>query len=1026
MVGIRKRLQGLISILLAIAPPLGLAQPKVDVNADYECCNYQTGEIVGVMTMAQCMGQPYHVPKIPGNPGADKLCTKPVTPVTVEPSTPVYQDTPVWIAYKPNIPNGSFEEWQGDKPKGFGTYSKVTRDDIPGFNDFETVFRSSDALDGNYSMKLKNFKPDVNDLFRGQNVPAIARQEAEKIVISAGSISCREDCPLNTGTQSGKGDINITTLPISGSGNALCGAYKSNLVGGDTLSVSLSVRAGNTLVGGATLFDILTAKLSKATAGWTKFRIPIAKLPGNQGAVPDNGILQFQILPGGFSSQNPLVVNRVSKDSEVLIDSIHFCGGLDLQITDAESSGGFIVPEDKEASDGALAFVNLDNDDDDKAFDYQDKDGVSGGDNDLVQLLLQLSNDSKGTVELRQLSGQDKVRLWTANTKRDFEEYTDLGNPLTLPSNFRDNGTYFEKVIWVEGIAASENTGDIAFELIYIPEGGSEKSQQSDTVKLSVLAVDSVTWKGKNNNSEFDDNDLTMDPNHPRNEGRKDTAPRNDNYDAPLRVFPGKRFIGNKATEKRRNTLDVEITLNVKPPRETDIYLRVFDVDDPSANLNDIDDEMLPDDNRGKPAPDAGTFTASKKDWTTVAVSELTTTTEFQVTMQPGDNFRIAAGFDEKYLQKLANDDTQLKGQWQDGARIVDAAMLRLGLAAENAEIPDPGSWLSDTLTVWRFLHIERDSMASVTGNIIEGKIIDVVPGPSKTIGGKTYDTWAIKTNINIASQRPPSSKFSHGQADSFQGGELRLGKTLFAVYGNTAHGDGKLDEFHVKSSLLDDPSIRELVKNKSFKVEDDDFRQWPVAGAKSPIALTDADAIPLPPIDRLLPSDDNPYFKAYVFPRTDTIRSQPGAEKFLANIATDSDLDYIRGFFAHFDQADHEDDPDLWTVYLLGAYQGVHWEDADGILPNGTPVGGVAGEADGAGGQGAMIYWASGAELENTHQSSPGWRLIDAPAHEIGHLFGGEHNDGGLMSDGVGNHGAPSDFFSEATLIKIRRALHP
>ncbi|MEM7583246.1 MAG: hypothetical protein AAF560_07690, partial [Acidobacteriota bacterium] len=128
-----------------------------------------------------------------------------------------------------------------------------------------------------------------------------------------------------------------------------------------------------------------------------------------------------------------------------------------------------------------------------------------------------------------------------------------------------------------------------------------------------------------------------------------------------------------------------------------------------------------------------------------------------------------------------------------------------------------------------------------------------------------------------------------------------------------------------------------------------------------------------------------------------------------------------------------YEDDPDLWTVYLLGAFQGMHTQDADGTYTNdteygeaGSQVGAVAGEADGPGGHGALIYWASGAELEKHHESAEGWRLIDVPVHEIGHLFGAEHSDGELMSDGKPGNGTPSAFFSPKSLNAIRSAKHP
>ncbi len=82
----------------------------------------------------------------------------------------------------------------------------------------------------------------------------------------------------------------------------------------------------------------------------------------------------------------------------------------------------------------------------------------------------------------------------------------------------------------------------------------------------------------------------------------------------------------------------------------------------------------------------------------------------------------------------------------------------------------------------------------------------------------------------------------------------------------------------------------------------------------------------------------------------------------------------------------------------------------------------------------GAVIYQESGREnalsyaAHNTAANvAPevagfGWRLEDATAHEIGHLFSGAHTDGGLM----GEDAIKSIDFTPFTLDRIRSARNP
>ncbi len=1040
-------------ILLVGSPSPMAAQAGIDPFGKYPCCNTQSGQWIGELTMTECLMKPGHAADVPGVPQLAQMadaCRDQGGEEGGGASGGTYQDVPVWGSFQDNIPNGDFESWQGDKPTDFATYSnEAMQQERHRLADWETVFRSDDALTGETSILLRNYKPDPHQLTQSANIPALALAYLNKLVLSAGTVSCH-GCALETGASidSAEGELGRMSFPIEKAGNHLCGGFKSRLLGGDKLMVSLVIMDGDEAIGGTTLADVLTARLSRESDGWTKFKIPVFKRPGMERQVANRGVLQVHVLPpAGLGAAGVFP----HPESEVLVDSLHFCAGTDLQIADAESSGGRIILDSEEMV-GAVVFPNLDNDDEDPHFDQWDPDGVEEDDDDLAQLYLRLASGSKGKVTLKQDGGEGKVKIWTTRTKKPSEAYTDLGKTLELPADFTDTGVYLQKVLWVEGVEPSDKTSDVVFELLYEPEMEHEEPEK-DRVALTVLAVEDLRWLGKNGNSEKDGDDLGCDPNHPLNTITSKSLPGgkvevsctfpSDDQDHPVRVFPGARYENGQPTGPRRDEVELEVTLNVKPPHQgIPIFLRSFDVDDPTAESDEVDNESAAEDNRtgaedGEVAK-AGRLLGTEDEILRLDLPpETTAKARFQVSMQPGDNFRVVSSPDRDFIEGLANDETQIATA-DDRGRIVDPRILDETGSPRGAEVRDPQHWVSDTLTVWRFLHVERDSMTNVAKNTLQGKITSVTP-----VAGKT-NTFVIGTNISIVEQRPPSLLGSFGQWNSFDGGKLEVLQVPFNVIGNTARS-GATDDLTIvdSSGWLNKPEAQAALVDKQFELQDDDRnpKDTPLVGDHNEDGVfEDGDPIPLPPADRLEQGHQDAYRPAYVYARLDTIPPGPASRVFMGNIEQDSQ-EYVRWLFRRFDQSANEDNQDLWTVYLLGAFQGVHWEDADGKycapgeascagkngkIQENKRIGGVAGEADGPGGHGAMIYWASGAELERTHHNARGWRVIDACAHEIGHLLGGEHSDEGLMSDGVEGRPDPTENFSPKTLAKIRNARHP
>jgi hypothetical protein len=122
------------------------------------------------------------------------------------------------------------------------------------------------------------------------------------------------------------------------------------------------------------------------------------------------------------------------------------------------------------------------------------------------------------------------------------------------------------------------------------------------------------------------------------------------------------------------------------------------------------------------------------------------------------------------------------------------------------------------------------------------------------------------------------------------------------------------------------------------------------------------------------------------------------------------------------FDSSGTQTDSNFWTVYLLGAYQCVATGDADPGT-EGAILGIVDGFPffDGLSGLGANVF----AEVLRPGEITLTAVVNNAAttAHEIGHLFNGEHADLGLMEQ---SSTRTTTALSDTTLDKIRDIGHP
>lgn len=674
-----------------------------------------------------------------------------------------------------------------------------------------------------------------------------------------------------------------------------------------------------------------------------------------------------------------------------------------LTIYKPDVLGGGPIAEADEESVGAQTFVNLDNDDRDDRFDLEDTD-VEGED-EMVKLVLKLipkraPGGGSGSARLNVTKGESAIRMWTSARKGSR---FNPSNVIRVPEDFQRDGNALKKEIWVEGVKAHTEQRGTRFEFMY-----SEIPDFKDAANLTVIGIEKLEWKG-DKNSENDDDALTEDPNF----GTPNTAfggidasaqritPMLDGLKA-YRVFPDARFVGGKPESQPRKHVRLVATLTVTPTEPLPVQFESFDVDDPWSMGQELDPERSSEDNRGTvvgPNPKAGRFMAEKPDGIKEAVfTTKTVSLAFEITMQPGDNFRVVANGDRKFLLDLHNNDNELGtgpgARWNtDKQLIVNPYVLRANpRSPKDAEVRESSAYVSPTLTVWRRMHVELDRMDVVKDNNVKGfvtKLFPNDPAPGFT---------RVRLDKNVSSAM---GVWPLGMADSFEGGRLKIASGAFAVTNNTAYLWG-----------ADDITVRGLVPpgaiGMTYELQDDDHRHGFDEGT------------PIPPLDTRTVADR--YLPAYIVPDFTTLEATNRVKiaPFRAHIYGVAGS-HIRPLF-RFDHVAHEASETFWCVYVLAAFECVSLQDGDPDQEFKT--GGIVDEI--GTGQGALIFLEGLNELSGTgnggirRATTPlGQGEQDSIAHELAHLLGADHPDGGLMDQ-------KSDQFTETSLAKMRSIKHP
>ncbi len=516
------------------------------------------------------------------------------------------------------------------------------------------------------------------------------------------------------------------------------------------------------------------------------------------------------------------------------------------------------------------------------------------------------------------------------------------------------------------------------------------------------------------------------------------TIDLNPNAGGGFRLFPDDK-VPDDPLDRRKIRVKAQFNETKAGVR---IYFRSFDPDDPSTNAVPVDANDASgntgNDNNGtvdaSPASRSGLLSipvanpANPYDcqiFTSGSVTGLSCLTDstglatvnFTTTMQPGDNFTVAASPNQAYLVGLT--------PATDGLNLKDTGNIQTPVtttANNNCASSSVVACRADMLTVWRRLHIEVDSMDTVgDGNRVAGNIVaygqaqdsGCNPPPPNPIPIPTPSPQPTPCYPTIAGFNVSTDNGEPLDVSRFQNGRILIGKRTFGV----------LDNSGTSVYLRGVPPLAGKIKIPSDFIlfDDDDYN--------ANDALVDGDDNET--IDRLPESfahvtsnegtdgDGNPlnvFAKAYIRPEYDWAESANYNQSNLAIPLNVSESTVPNLISLNRNTAEFERN-EFWISYILVAYQGDIGKDADGedqagsgISPavpttylcdcyRATTCTGTSCTSLPIGGQGALVYQEVMQDSKRTflQRANLSIKLIGTTVpHEIGHQFGlmGDNRD--------------------------------
>lgn len=811
--------------------------------------------------------------------------------------------------------------------------------------------------------------------------------------------------------------------------------------------------------GSVTLYG--TGCSSDGTITWTVTQ------PGNQVTPTSGSGSTFRITAqAGSLTRNDVVIRMThttpqgnQRHTEVRLTVVEI--DLDIFKPKVIDTNEGEIEEWDELTAGAQTWVNLDNDDRDDKFDTGTTDTDVAGENEMCKIRLRLKPKdlNAGKVKLESISGGGTIKVWSAANKGSEVA---LPRELNVPGDMAVQGDYLEKTYWVEGITAHTSQQQAKLKMTYdkIPN-------RDDRVALTVLGIKKLAWIGKGNgftsaSNDHNSNTLDADPNFPTG----------GDHPGSNRVLPDARR-PNFATALDKVELEVELT--VEPVYRVNVFARAFDCDDPSSETNHIDPNdnggagTYPgtaltydahEDNRGAVAGlKAGKFTG--QDANAIATlafssSDIKKKIEFQVSLHPGDNYRVVAYGDPTFLRNLRNRDRL------DGFRIVDG---QVGGDAAAREVREATKYCSNVLTVWRQLHVEADSMVAVPTT---GAQRNSASGNVTAIAGNGTVAQRVTLSVNLATGLPSGADGSPNLSSATpRNGRFENGTIIIGTGGSaatTANLLGNGNAFVRKDAGITIPFVvskagQANVSGNVIALAGTTFTLRITAGAlvaghnggtitvagvamgitgvnvgartvtvgalaNIPFVLVDDDAFTLPS-NPDLGGMDTAFNPCYIL----VVRDGGGGNHndqtvpFLLNIA--GNANFVNAYEANRGSKNNERDQ-FWVVYVVSAFQpeayitfadGTFVGDGDSAfegLTRGIVIGEVSNTALARGGNGALIF------RECVRDSGINNALYQrVVAHEVGHQFGMAHSTS-LMSSSV-NNGDSADTFEDRHVNLIR-----
>lgn len=535
------------------------------------------------------------------------------------------------------------------------------------------------------------------------------------------------------------------------------------------------------------------------------------------------------------------------------------------------------------------------------------------------------------------------------------------------------------------------------------------------------------------------------------------------------RIFPDAEAEGGQPQRKIR----VRAKLASATPN-VDVFLRAFDVDDSGGlfNTGQGNDNLGPQ-VRQDNVPQQGMFETSNSPQVTVKTdANGVATAIFLTTMQPGDNFRVAAGTKQEVVNRLAVNGRELRDP-QSGQTLAEETAAKPGGDEAVA---------SKLLTVWRRMHVEVDSMpdppagdADAERNFLRGTVTGIRNSDRLTL---LPDATTPALPLDDGSKNLSGSGQNNGKG-RYEKGTITLGTGAGAVTITDLEGNGadfvRKNNMVIPIRLVDsegnnpipananqtetvtglDSAAREFtisqgVRNVNYvggtlTVAGVNFTVTAAQGrritvqqdAVLPFRLVDDDQAAAPflvnapqgtdaqggtPFEFMQTSDDpsrNPYARAYILPVYDL---GPGAKTRDFNRNLEPGLEVARVSQGQ----DFTSGRDYWVVYLQGAFQGAVLKDVDpgaegGVLGDAVAAVGTDGSLSMIGG--AAIYRESIRDIELFLNVAVGTCLRTTVPHETGHQFGLRDGTGGLMDQGCPK---PNPQFVDDQLKSLRRRPHP